>query len=262
MPELLVASTTPVDPRIRAEGQQLAVTLGVAFVEAPLGAADPAARKAWLAAITPRPAVVVFHDGEAWTLLDAGKPESEPVRAGVARTNPVGRSSPLGRALGVHKRVADGLTVLDATGGLGRDALTMSRWGCHVTLIERSAVMALLLADAHRRDPSSIPAVIHAEATAVIAALPDGARPDVIYLDPMHPPRRKAAEVKHDLAVLGKLLGDQRHDVSAEQRLWEVACECARHRVVVKRPPHAPPLGAAPAHSVNSTRVRFDVYLT
>ena len=53
-----------------------------------------------------------------------------------------------------------GRHVVDCTAGLGVDAFLMAANGCTVTLLERSPVLALLLADALRRgqqDPRQSP---------------------------------------------------------------------------------------------------------
>ncbi len=51
----------------------------------------------------------------------------------------------MGKAVGVGKR--DGLSVLDATAGLGRDAFVLADLGCKVQLCERNALIHTLLAD-------------------------------------------------------------------------------------------------------------------
>lgn len=55
------------------------------------------------------------------------------------------RRQPLARAVGLKKRTP---TVLDATAGLGRDAIVLARLGCVVTAVERSPVLAAMLRDA------------------------------------------------------------------------------------------------------------------
>jgi len=89
--------------------------------------------------------------------------------------------------------------------------------------------------------------------------------PDICYLDPMFPPRKKKSSlVKKDMAMLHSLLGtaeihstggnSNSNDYSSleqieklrimeEQSLLFKACESAVKRVVVKRPIGAPPLG-------------------
>ncbi|MBT8439949.1 MAG: class I SAM-dependent methyltransferase, partial [Gammaproteobacteria bacterium] len=83
-------------------------------------------------------------------------------------------------------------------------------------------------------------------------------RPDVIYIDPMYPERKKSALVKKDMQILQRLL-DKDHDA---ERLLKTALECAGNRVVVKRPIHAEPVGNIEADtSISSKKTWFDVYL-
>ncbi len=166
-----------------------------------------------------------------------------------------GRGLLLAKAIGVKKGVLP--QVLDATAGLGRDAYTLAALGCEVTAVERSTVVAALLADALERatgDPAAARIALHTrDACAVM-----GQRMfEVIYLDPMFPERRKSAKVKKEMQYMQALLGDED---GAE--LFEPALQCATRRVVVKRPIHAPPLAASPnpTHVLKGKSVRFDVY--
>ena len=82
--------------------------------------------------------------------------------------------------------------------------------------------------------------------------------PDVVYLDPMFPPKQKSALVKKEMRILRQLVGD---DADAGE-LFELACALARQRVVVKRLRHAEPLAPNPTHSHRDKTTRYDVYLT
>jgi 16S rRNA (guanine1516-N2)-methyltransferase len=165
-------------------------------------------------------------------------------------------TQPLPRAIGLR---AGRPSVVDATAGLGRDAMVLARLGCEVTAIERVPALAMLLADAIRTTPFGARLqVANADARLLLAALPGTGRPDVVYLDPMFPAHGKA-QVKKDLQILRALVAD---DPAATAELFAIARRVARHRVVVKRHPDHAPLGAAPAFTVASERIRFDVYLT
>ncbi|MDF1819932.1 MAG: class I SAM-dependent methyltransferase [Alcanivoracaceae bacterium] len=156
-----------------------------------------------------------------------------------------------------------GATVLDATAGLGRDALVMARAGYRVQMVERSPVLAALLRDALARLGVQQPelaarlSLVEGDALALLDA---GDSAAVVYLDPMFPGRSKAAAVKKDLQLLQLLLAHEPE--SDELALLDAARARARKRVVVKRPAKAPALaGQAPNHSVAGKAVRFDVYL-
>ncbi len=157
--------------------------------------------------------------------------------------------------------------VVDATAGFGLDAFLMASAGCQVTLLERSPVLHALLENGLQRGRvSENPRVrqsvgrmtlIHADSErwlAETAAEP----PEVIYLDPMFPERRKSAKVKKGMALLQKLLATE----AGGEALLGVALERAQKRVVVKRPRIAQALaGRAPSFSHEGKSSRFDVYL-
>lgn len=82
--------------------------------------------------------------------------------------------------------------------------------------------------------------------------------PDVVYLDPMFPPRSKSAQVKKEMRVFHQLIGT---DPDAAE-LLPAALQCARQRVVVKRPRLAASLGdAPPSYALEGKSNRFDVYI-
>ncbi|MCA8912993.1 MAG: class I SAM-dependent methyltransferase [Planctomycetes bacterium] len=170
------------------------------------------------------------------------------------RRREAGRQLPLARAVGVRGDQCP--RVLDATAGLGRDAYTLHALGCAVTCIERSPIIAALLEDGLARAGAGLPLVV-GDACAYMAGLKAEERPEVVYLDPMFPERRKSAAVKKEMQYMQALLGGD--DVGA---LFEAALKCAQKRVVIKRPSHAAQVGGKPNHSFEGKTVRFDVYLS
>lgn len=172
------------------------------------------------------------------------------------------RSQNLAKAIGVKGR--SGLTVLDATAGLGKDAFLLASLGCELTMLERSPVVHALLADGLARADS-----YGAETAEILGRMrlqrgdfldlalnSDGF--DVIYLDPMFPERRKSAKVKKDMALLQQLLGSQ----SDGAQLLVHAMGMAKKRVVVKRAKLSPPLGESkPDIEYKGSSSRYDVYL-
>jgi 16S rRNA (guanine1516-N2)-methyltransferase len=174
-----------------------------------------------------------------------------------------GKNQPLARAAGLGKLSAP--SVLDATAGLGRDAFVLATLGCRVTLVERSAAFAALLADGIERalldDEVHVIAehmqLIYADSRDYLSKLPSENRPDVIYLDPMYPHRDKSALVKKEMRYTRALVGD---DTDAGE-LLAIALATARRRVAVKRPKGAAPLpGPQPAAEIASTNTRYDIY--
>ncbi|MCB1855838.1 MAG: class I SAM-dependent methyltransferase [Pseudomonadales bacterium] len=174
-----------------------------------------------------------------------------------------GQNELLGRAVGVSARLRP--HVLDATAGLGRDSFVLADLGCTVTLCEREPVLAALLEYA-------LAAALGSEDDWLVGVarrmrlFPSDARAcrapaQVIYLDPMFPPRDKSAAVKKEMALLQWLLESETGQSDAAQLLaWALEQDVAR--VVVKRPARAQPLaGAAPSHCLQGKAVRFDVYV-
>ncbi len=176
-----------------------------------------------------------------------------------------GRGQPIAKAVGLKGGANP--DVVDATGGLGRDAFVLASLGCMVTLIERSPVVAALLEDGLNRakDDEEIGLwigerlrLVHADAVEWMSARNEKDFPDVVYLDPMFPHRNKTALVKKEMRLLQQILGvDPDSDA-----LLPAALRIAKKRVVVKRPDSAPFLAETkPSMSIESKKHRFDVYV-
>ena len=175
-----------------------------------------------------------------------------------------GKKEAIARAVGLKGK--DSVHVIDATAGLGRDAFVLASLGCKVDLIERSPAVAALLADAleraqnHPELQSWLPQAMqlyHGVSYELLKQWP-GEQPDVVYLDPMFPHKKKSALVKKEMRLFQQLLGP---DADADS-LLQPALALAKSRVVVKRPDSAPFLDQkAPSMSINSKKHRFDVYI-
>lgn len=164
------------------------------------------------------------------------------------------RDDPLPRACGLHRR-KDAPTVLDATAGLGRDAMVLAHLGCRVTALERVPALALLVGEAVAA--SWLAARLTIVGGDALAWLATGPEPhDVVCLDPMFE-ARGSAQVKKEMQICRQLAGDPDDPVA----LFAAARRHARERVVVKRSSSAPPLWPDPSFAVAGERVRFDVYL-
>lgn len=164
------------------------------------------------------------------------------------------------------KAIGGGLprpSVVDATAGLGRDSAVLLALGFPVTMIERNAVVAALLADAVTRlsaQSDELAARLSLHCGCAEALLPElqalGAA-DVVYLDPMFAASAKSALVKKDMQWFQRLLGHGEDDAA----LLDAALAHARYRVVVKRAAKAPALAnRKPSFAVSGKAVRFDVY--
>jgi len=158
-------------------------------------------------------------------------------------------------------------TILDVTLGFGRDAFLLAASGRRVMGVERcTAIFALVRDGLHRAKQSAWanPIVqrmqIDTDDSKHYLTTPDMPEVDAVYIDPMHPPRKKhSALVKKDMRVLRDLVGD---DQDAEQ-LLTAALAVAQHRVVVKLPMHSTPLGQRAADfALSGKTTRYDVYLS
>jgi len=168
------------------------------------------------------------------------------------------RRQPLARALGKKAR-----TVVDATAGYCQDALLFALMGYRTTAIERSPVVMALARDGLRRLAARAGItldkrlrLIEGDGRVLLPSITPP--PEVIYLDPMFPPKRKkSAAVKKEMRLLRALVGDD----SDAHELLEISRRVALDRVVVKRPDDAPPLAPDPSMSLAGKLVRYDVYL-
>ncbi len=175
-----------------------------------------------------------------------------------------GRGQPLARAMGLKGGAYP--VIVDATAGLGRDGFVLASLGARVTLLERSPVMAALLADGLERARQHHETrliidqhlqLVNTDAAAWLRQCPPQERPDVVYLDPMYPHRSKSALVKKEMRALRAMVGD---DADAPT-LLAAALESATKRVVVKRPTGAPSLaGPKPSGDIASKNTRYDLY--
>ena len=176
-----------------------------------------------------------------------------------------GRKQALAKAIGLKPGYSP--TVIDATAGLGRDAFILANLGCHVRMIERSPVMACVLEDALRRakyDEDLKPWIgqrlqlVTGDARVTIPLICTESAADVIYIDPMYPPRSKSALVKKEMRFIRSLVGEDQDSAA----LLSAALQYAQKRVVVKRPSYANPVeGEKPSHTIESKNTRYDVYI-
>ncbi|WEM42231.1 class I SAM-dependent methyltransferase [Photobacterium sp. DA100] len=179
-----------------------------------------------------------------------------------------GRGQAIAKAVGLKGGVTP--TVVDGTAGLGRDAFVLASLGCKVQMVERHPVVAALLDDGLSRAKadseigdwiSERMTLLHASshnALEQLAADPDFVAPDVVYLDPMYPHKKKSALVKKEMRVFQTLVGA---DLDADD-LLAPALALATKRVVVKRPDYAEFLaGQKPSTAIETKKNRFDVYV-
>ena len=171
-----------------------------------------------------------------------------------------GRRQHLARACGIEPGVTP--SIIDATAGMGRDAYILATLGCDVIMLERNKVVAAALKEAlneANKDPDFSKLklkLIEQDAQEYLQHIKD--KPDVIYLDPMHPERKKSALVKKEMRIIREIVGDD----SDASTLLALALKAASKRVVVKRQKASPPLNnQKPDLVYQGKSTRYDVYL-
>lgn len=173
-----------------------------------------------------------------------------------------GRGQALPKAVGMKGgKTPD---IVDATAGFGRDGFLLASLGARVTLIERSDVIHRLLEDAMARALATGGEIgeiiermtlIHGESKEVLTTL----NPEVILVDPMHPPRKNSALVKIEMRQIREIVGADPDAVD----LMRVALGSARNRVVLKWPQKGDPISGlpAPSHQIPGKSTRYDVFM-
>ncbi len=160
---------------------------------------------------------------------------------------------PLLRAIGANTR-----SVIDATAGWCTDALHLARHGIDVLAIEQNHLVITLVSDAAQKiddaDVRNRLTLMDGNSVDLLDSLEQS--PDVIYLDPMYPQKKKKSVPRKELALLRDIVGMQDNS----QQLFERAMLWAKQRVVVKRPHYAEPLAAGKAGETRGKLVRFDIY--
>jgi 16S rRNA (guanine1516-N2)-methyltransferase len=182
--------------------------------------------------------------------------QGEALRAEWQRPVAAGIRQPFTRALAPAR---NGM-VIDATAGLGGDSLQLALLAGKVISVERHPVVFTLLAAAIQNAVGKgWPAAAKitprfGDAVDIIARLPAA---DVIFIDPMFPPKRKSSALPPKaVRILRDLVGDDQDS----DALFDAARTYAVRRVIVKRPLHAPPM-AADAIAVHTGKViRYEVY--
>jgi 16S rRNA (guanine1516-N2)-methyltransferase len=201
--------------------------------------------------------VSVSHRGRpAQGLVDDEEPGFAPVVVDLAAPRLLGRDDDLVRALGFGRGIA---TVVDATAGLGRDALALAARGFFVTAVERSPLVQALWRDAIARDglPERLRFVEAGGAAYLRAIAGTDDAPDAVFLDPMYPHGPRRALPQKEMRVLRAAVGD---DVDVDE-LFAAARAAAKKRVVVKRPKKAPQMSEGAAHCWVGASTRLELYL-
>lgn len=173
-----------------------------------------------------------------------------------------GRGQALPKAVGM--KAGKTPNIVDATAGLGRDAFLLASLGANITMIERSPQMHRLLSDGMERarlvggevgEVISRMTLLHGDAKDLLRNL----SPEVVLVDPMHPPRKNTALVKKEMRQIREIVGTDEDSFE----LMQAALYCASNRVVLKWPQKADPMAGirAPSHQISGKSTRYDVFM-
>lgn len=153
--------------------------------------------------------------------------------------------------------------IWDVTAGLGTDAFILAAFGAQVTLFENNPIVACLLYDGLKRGSENKniqPIIRHMQlifGSITDIDLAEFSLPEVIYLDPMFPERKKSALVKKKMIFLQEMIGETNNN----QNLIDLIKQLPVKKVVVKRSKLAPELGTkSPSTSIYGKSIRFDIY--
>lgn len=167
------------------------------------------------------------------------------------------------RAAKFKKNQNDGKfpTLIDATAGLGEDSLLLAAAGFSVKMYEQNPTIAALLEDALLRaaevpelsDTVSRMELVNADSIGAMRSLKEP--PDVVYLDPMFPERKKSALIKKKFQLLQQL----EMPCADEEELLGAAVAAHPYKIVIKRPLKGPYLAGIKAdYSIFGKAVRYD----
>lgn len=159
------------------------------------------------------------------------------------------RSSAIARACASDRRPK----VLDALGGWGLDAITLSESGCRVEVTEANPIVCAFAKNL-ALDANSPVAFMCGNAEDYLTASDELF--DVVYLDPVFPDHPKGARPTRRMQILQELA---KTDTDLEA-LFKISKKHALNRVVVKHRRNQPPMFGAPDWQITGNTVRFDVY--
>lgn len=157
--------------------------------------------------------------------------------------------------------------IIDATAGFAIDSFILAAYGANVILLERESFMVELIKDGLSRaynNPELNEIVknmqlIQADAVKYLSSLANELNPDIVYLDPMFPDKKKSAASKKEMEILQKITTFPKD----EELLLHAALTVANKRVVVKRSKLAPYINnQKPDLIISGNSGRFDVYIT
>ena len=153
-------------------------------------------------------------------------------------------------------------TAVDAAAGMGEDSFLLAAAGYEVILFEQDAVIAALLRDALRRarEEDRLREIVGrmrlTEGNSIELMPRLGITPEIVYLDPMFPPRKKSGLIQKKLQLIQKL----EQPCANERELYDAAAALRPKKIIIKRPLNGALLAdKKPSYTVKGKAIRYDV---
>ena len=170
------------------------------------------------------------------------------------------KKQPLPRAIGNNK------TVIDATAGFGVDTCRLAVLGYETIGVEKSPILSSMLRDGLHRvlnqhsTPDTLERTMQFVEQNSIDYLKQNYGADVVYIDPMFPPKKKKSALPPGrIQMLQSIVGYENEEDTWE--LFEAALNSASSRVVVKRPHHCETMLPKPTAVHKGKLIRYEVYV-
>lgn len=156
------------------------------------------------------------------------------------------------------------IRIVDATAGMGEDAVILAAAGYNVTMYEKDPVIAAILNDNMERSAKNpllapiIERMTLIKSDSVKAMKCMNGEADIILLDPMFPARSKSALIKKKFQLI--------HLIEApcdnEEELLNAAFAAKPKKILVKRPVKGAFLAnKKPDYSISGKAVRYDCFV-
>ncbi len=153
-------------------------------------------------------------------------------------------------------------TAVDAAAGMGEDSFLLAAAGYEVILFEQDAVIAALLRDAllRAREKDRLREIVGrmrlTEGNSIELMPRLGITPEIVYLDPMFPPRKKSGLIQNKLQLIQKL----EQPCANERELYDAAAALRPKKIIIKRPLNGALLAdKKPSYTVKGKAIRYDV---
>ena len=206
----------------------------------------------------PQAGYLLEIQGETMSLLNLDDSSSRPFSVSFEPRFQARGQDPLRQALGKKYEV-----VFDLTAGWCADASAMVEMGARVTAFESNPLIFHMVKFAlkHYQDPE-LQQNLHLINANGSNCVELASVPDVVYLDPMYPPRPGSAASPRAITLFRDIVNESASkSASSETSLLRIARDVAGYRVVVKRPHHAPPIEeTGKVGEIRSKQLRFDLY--